>query len=259
MNLQGIPSRQRVGLVMAGVVCVASLALALWTFWPAGADRSAPPPVAPLADAVAIDDSAPRADDAHRIISRPDAAAVIERAMDAGLALLDLSPAEERRVAQLATDRLRLFLAPSRESYLAHLKTAIGPEAAAAVSDQQIENYLGKASAFASAPVDLDGIVVRPQYAAGILVNSLSRGGGSTYNRGHQPYTDIADPEDEEADVVDVLVPMIVSSPIEPYTEGKVYLVLSFVRDPDFGDWRPWRHSVYDPANRIGVLPSPWM
>ncbi len=253
-------SESRVKLILAGAVCLIGLSLAVWTFWPTGRNTTSVPPVAALADAVALKASSPEPANPAWLLHGAEASATIERAMDdPELGSLGLTPAEKRRIAQLATERLRLFVAPSRESYLAHLNSVLGPEAAASVSDEQIENYLGKASGFADAPVDPDGIVVRPQYVAGVLVNSLSRGGGSTYNRGHQPYTDIADPEDEEADVVDVLVPMIVSSPIEPYTEGKVYLVLSFVRDPELDDWRPWRHSVYDPANRIRVLPSPWM
>ena len=253
-------SESRVGLIVAGVICLIGLSFAAWTFWPARTNQASAPPVAPLADAVALEASSPEPANPEWLLQGSEASAAIERTMDdPELGSLGLTPSEKRRIAQLATERLRLFVAPSRESYLSHLNSVLGPEAAASVSDEQIENYLRKASGFVNAPVDPDGIVVRPQYVAGVLVNSLSRGGGSTYNRGHQPYTEIADPEDEEADVVDVLVPMIVSSPIEPYTEGKVYLVLSFVRDPDFGDWRPWRHSVYDPANRIGVLPSPWM
>lgn len=249
----------RAGLIAAAIACLASLILVAWTFWPSGGGRADPSPSVANADTVALDASTPEAVDAQRLLEGSDASAFIERSMDdAELASLGLTPAEERRIAQLATERLRLFIAPTRESYLAHLESVLGPEAAASVSDEQIEKYLLYSGAFARAPIDFDGLVVRPRYVRGALSNPLDSG-HTTYNRGHQPYTSIADPGDDETDVVDVLVPMVVASPIEPYTEGKVYLVLSFVRDPDLVGWRPWRHSVYDPANRIRVLPSPWM
>jgi len=256
---RNVGSSGRAGLIAASVVCLASLGLALWTFWPNGGNHTSPSPSVASADTVALESSMPKAADAERLLDGPEASALIERSMDdAELASLGLTPVEERRIAQLATDRLRLFLAPSREAYLAHLESTLGASAAGSASEEQIENYLRKASGFAGARIDLDAAVTRPRFIAGVPVNPLTSG-RTMYNRGHQPYTDIADPEDEEADVVDVLVPIVVTEVLEPHEEGKVYLVLSFVRDADLGGWRPWRHSVYDPANRLGVLPPPWM
>jgi len=252
-------SEKRIGLIAASIACLVSLCLALWTFWPSGGKRADPSPSVPNADAVALESSMPKAADAERLLDGPEAGAIIERSMDdAGLDTLDLTPVEKRQIAQLATDRLRLFLAPSRESYLAHLESTLGAAAAESASEEQVENYLRKASGFAEAQIDLDAAVTRPRFIAGVPVNPL-KSGQTMYNRGHRPYTNIADPVDEAADVVDILVPIVVTEVLEPRDEAKVYLVFSFVRDPDLGGWRPWRHSVYDPANRLGVLPPPWM
>jgi len=252
-------SEKRIGLIAASIACLASLGLALWTFWPSGGNRAVPSPAVANADTVALESSAPKAADTQRMLEGSDASEFIERSMDgAELEALDLTPVEKRRIARLATDRLSLFLAPSREAYLAHLESTLGAAAAESASEEQIEDYLRKASGFAGAHLDLDAAVTRPRFIAGVPVNPLTSG-RTMYNRGHRPYTNIADPEEDEADVVDVLIPIVVTEVLEPHEEGKVYLVLSFVRDPDLGGWRPWRHSVYDPASRLGVLPPPWM
>jgi len=251
-------SSSPIGPILASLVCFGGLLLALWTFWPAP-DGAAPAPIIAHADVAALEASTPRATDVGRLLAQPDAPASIERAVSDGLASLGLTLAEERDIARLATDRLRLFVAPSRQGYLEHLETTLGANAASAASDEQIEKYLLYATPFTDAEIDIDSTAARPRYVDGVLVSTPTPGGHTSYNRGHQPYTSISDPEADKADVVDVFVPMIVSSPRDPAENGKVYLILSLIRDPEAGGWRPWRHSVYDPSDRIGVLPSPWM
>jgi len=238
-----------VGLAIVGVSVLA------WTFWPSSRPRPAQTDTQPHPDAIALAAAIPDESDTRRLLEDSTAIMVFENALESGLESLDLRREERQRIARLATDRLRLFVVPSREAYVRHVESITG---SSAMNDEQVESYLRQAAQFADAELDLDAVISRPRYIRGVLANPLDSG-HSSFNRGHRPYTDIAEPEAEEADVVDVLVPIIVSDPRGTGERGKAYLILSLVRDPDHADWRPWRHSVYDPAELVDVLPAPWM
>ncbi len=172
-----------------------------------------------------------------------------------------LDSASMESFCDAASERLRLYLAPSYDAYREYVKRLTGrdPEGSGATNIfSKRGDFEGMTSGMRLLPFDPASVHVRAVFIGGRSVAPLTADASYTPDSGLFFSAVGQEPKKARATIYEVLVPVEARDPFHPDTRFSLVLGMAFVRELD-GRWKPWQMSFHDPSGVKRITGSPWL
>lgn len=175
----------------------------------------------------------------------------------------NLSPQAAEALIRVAEHRLRMYLDPDYDRYLAHVSALTGePESALRESGRLMERdeWERAADDLARAQLAPDSATIRPVFLGGASVEQEMIG-HMTYRRDATGiYSDALrpDPARTPIDVYEIEIPVRIPDPFRAEKRVEVYFVMRLFRDAQSTKWLPWQSGYADPSDELR-LGAPWL
>lgn len=189
------------------------------------------------------------------MIDRAEAEAIAAEVVSdlAGSNHLRLSQSRLRSLEKLVANRLAMYAEPDYTEYQSRIPSDRSSETAEPFVFDDKAAWESSARIIAEADVAVDSVFARPRIVGGVE-RDLPSGGVMSYFDGVGVYSDIG--LSPNSDVIDVYIPVHMQN--DRIRDARLFLILSFVWDPNQQDWAPWGASYYDPSQTLQSMPIPW-